>query len=144
MVTSVLTSDSIRRSRGCGEGPVSRDDHQTCVDEPGDSVASTIVLPPPDARRSTRPGDTRRSDCSPGTSNVAVALPAGGTGSTNDPRPGLDVTAVPHSSAAENVEGPFRIATCELPSATSGSGRSAIRASSSVALVIRGTLTLPD
>ena len=47
-----------------------------------------IVRPPADVRRRTRPGDTRRSDCSPGTSNVAVALPAGGTGSTNEPRPG--------------------------------------------------------
>ena len=58
------------------------------------------------------PGDTRRSDCSPGTSNVAVALPAGGTGSTKEPRPGEVVMAEPHSSVAANVAGPVTIATC--------------------------------
>ncbi len=143
IVTRVLTSDSIRTSRGPAVGPVSRDDHQTCVADPGDTAASTIVRPAADVRRSTSPGDTRRSDCSPGTSNVAVALPAGGTGRTKDPRPGLEVIAEPHSSVAENVEGPDRTATCELPSATSGSGRSAMRASSSVALAINGTFTVP-
>ena len=136
IVTRLFTSDSIRTSRGAAVGPVSRDDHQTWVADPGDTAASTIVRPAADVRRSTSPGDTRKSDCSPGTSNVAVALPAGGTGRTKDPRPGLEVIAEPHSSVAENVEGPDRTATCELPSATSGSERLAMRASSSVALAI--------
>ncbi len=143
MVTRVLTSDSSRASRGGAAGPVSRDDHQTCVDDPGSSVASTVVRPAADVRRSTRPGVTRRSDCSPGTSNVAVTLPAGGTGRTNEPRPGLAVIDVPHSRVAENDAGPVTTATWALPSATSGSGRSVERASSSVALLMSGTFTLP-
>ena len=136
-------SASMRVSRGVAVGPVSRADQETVVGVPGSSVASMTVRPAADVRRTTRPGETRRSDCSPGTSNVAVALPAGGTGSTNEPRPGEVVTAAPQSSVAENVAGPVTIATCALPSAMSGSGRSPVRASSSVAWLMSGTLTAP-
>ena len=143
IVTSVFTSASSRASRGAALGAVSRVDHHTCAGDPGSSVASTIVRPFAEDRRSTRPGETRTSVCSPGTSKVAVALPAGGTGITNEPRPGVAVIAAPHSSVAENVDGPSRTATCVVPSAMSGSGPPAIRASISVAPTMSGTLMLP-
>ena len=61
----------------------------------------------------------------------------------NEPRPGDVVTAVPHSSVAENVAGPLTMARCELPSTTSGNGRSPARASSSIAWLMSGTFTAP-
>ena len=60
-----------------------------------------------------------------------------------EPRPGLAVIDVPHSRVAENDAGPVTTATWAFPSATSGSGRSVERASSSVALLMSGTFTLP-
>src|SRR4029079_19497141 len=67
----------------------------------------------------------------------------GGTGSTNEARPGENVSDAPHSRVNENGPGPGSHAACELPSATSGSGRPAALASTSVAPEIRLTRLTP-
>ena len=60
-VTSVMTSESVRSSRAAADGALSRIDHETSVDDPGSSVASTIVRPSAAVRRVTSPDDRRTS-----------------------------------------------------------------------------------
>ena len=57
IVTSVITSASVRSSRAAAAGALSRIDHHTSVDEPGSSVASTIVRPSATDRRVMSPAD---------------------------------------------------------------------------------------
>ena len=74
---------------------------------------------------------------------VAVTLPADGTGSTNEPRPGVIVSGAAHSSVAAKAAGPEIKPTSVLFSETSGSGPLASRASRSVMPAMSGTLTTP-
>jgi hypothetical protein len=89
MVTSVMTSASARTSLAAAAGALSRIVHQTSVVDPGSSVASISVRPLATARRVIRPADRRTSACSPGRSIVVRAVPAWGTGSWNEARPGV-------------------------------------------------------
>ena len=110
IVARVLTSASVRVSRDAAAVTGSRDDHDTRVRLPGSSVASTMVRPAAVVRLVINPGSSRTSDNSPGRSNVARALPAAGTGSTNDARPGAGVRTDPHSRLSENAAGPGKSA----------------------------------
>ena len=57
IVTSVITSASIRTSRAAATGALSRIDHHTSVVVPGSSVASTIVRPAATDRRVISPAE---------------------------------------------------------------------------------------
>src|SRR6185436_8136240 len=83
------------------------------------------------------------SACSPGRSIVARTVPAGGAGSANDARPGVNVSGAPHSSVSANGPGPGSSAVCASPSATSGRGRPPAVASTSVAPARRLTRATP-
>src|SRR5262245_749275 len=71
------------------------------------------------------------------------SAPAGGTGSTNDARPGANVSGAAQSSVTANGPGPGSTAACTLPSMASGSGRPSALASVSVAPAIRLTRVIP-
>jgi len=58
IVTSVITSASVRTSRAAASGALSRIDHHTSTGDPGRSVASTTVRPFVTARLVINPGDT--------------------------------------------------------------------------------------
>ena len=89
------------------------------------------------------PGAMRTSAGRPGRSSDNAALPATGTGSASEARPGEADTPPAHASAIRNGRGPSRIADVVIPSVTRGTGASPTIAERIVASETSGTFVAP-